>query len=696
MSQNKRYIPLNAGESAVLPDANTLLPRDEVYEPLAQMIIDAVKKADAAKGRSLNELREHNAISINGARGTGKTAVLVNLKSYLKDQDVLKDVHILDPVDPTLLENGESLFLHIIVAAVLHDKEVKEAQRKEPSKARSLNQTLENLAQSLESVETQQDRHGMDKVRAMYNNKQLADCVQDFFREVLGLLEKKLLILPIDDVDTSLDRAFENLEIVRRYLATPHVLPIVCGDRELYNDVTWRDFHGRLTKDSSYRRQEAYERSVELAAEYQRKILPFPRRLNMPEVRSYWQQSNIYLHDSSQQAEKSEVMPLRNFIAWLEIFLAGPVNGLEGSHLSLPIPSIRALTQLVRHCSNLIPQLPPSIRFAKNELVVRKNWQMPMSPQDAMPLPNRNTMVQRLADYFFYEPKAGAVYLLLLAKQHWKMVTVSESSNQRGSIFDTPLFQPLTQSWRDFERFEKTDDLSAWAISLAKRLPEEWLTGIKLQKTMLPYPVAEVGVNTRKGWDYAKEIQKITIDELNDDKKNKSIFLIDLLAQHNFYTNAKQTMLLNIGRVFELLIASIVGPLSVEDIHAIIGRAPFFSAAALAPTKTILMESKASAGEDNSAGADSVESHDSSELIRTLCEEINVWRRDHGVEQIELSPWLTYKVFNKVYSQLASGNKFPSSINDITWALNMAAYAFYATWFAFGSLKRVSCLACLM
>ncbi len=87
MSQNKRYIPLNAGESAILPDANTLLPREEVYEPLAKMIIEAVKKAEAAKGRSLNELREHNAISIDGARGTGKTAVLVNLKSYLKDQD---------------------------------------------------------------------------------------------------------------------------------------------------------------------------------------------------------------------------------------------------------------------------------------------------------------------------------------------------------------------------------------------------------------------------------------------------------------------------------------------------------------------------------------------------------------------------------------------------------------------------------
>ena len=684
MSQNKRYIPLNAGESAVLPDANTLLPSDEVYEPLAQMIIEAVNKADAAKGQSLNELREHNAITIDGARGTGKTAVLVNLKSYLKDRDVLKDVHILDPVDPTLLENSESLFLHIIVAAVLHDKDVKEQQRNNPDKVRSLNQTLEKLAQSLESVETQQERQGMDKVRAMYSNKQLADCVQDFFREVLCLLEKKLMILAIDDVDTSLNRAFENLEIVRRYLATPHVLPIVCGDRELYNDVTWRDFHGRLTKDSSYRRKDAYEKAVELAAEYQRKILPFPRRLTMPPVSKYWQQSNIYLRDGHQ----AEVMPLRNFIAWLEIFLAGPVNGLEGSQLSLPIPSIRALIQLVRQCSDLIPQLPASIHSAKNELDVRKNWQRQNPPQDDLASSNRNILVQRLADYFCYEPKGGIVYLLLLAKQQWKRVKPSESSKQRCSIFDTPLFQPLTHTATNFELFDKTDNLSAWAISLAKSLPEEWLAGIKSQKTMLPYPLAEIGINSSKKWDYAKEIQQTAIANLDDEKKSKSIFLIDLLAQHNFYTNAKQTMLLNIGRIFELVIASVIGPLSEEAIYAILSRAPFFSTAALAPTKAIILDAKASAGEDNSAEADFVEGHDSTVLIRKLSEEINEWRQTQGVEQIELSPWLVYKVFNKVYSQLANGNKFPNFITNIHWALDMAAYAFYSTWFAFGSFEK--------
>lgn len=697
MSQNKRYIPLNAGESAVLPDANTLLPREDVYEPLARMISEAVKKAEAAKGQSLNQLREHNAISIDGARGTGKTAVLVNLKSYLNQEQhksILSKVHILDPVDPTLLENGESLFLHIIVAAVLHDQEVKEAQRKEPNKARSLNQTLEKLTQSLESVETQQDRHGMDKVRAMYSNKQLADCVQDFFREVLGLLGKQLLILPIDDVDTSLNHAFENLEIVRRYLATPHVLPIVCGDRSLYDEVTWRDFHGRLTKDSSYRREEAYERAVDLAAEYQRKILPFPRRLTMPEVSSYWQWGAAGEDSADTRVtlgNASDAMPLANFISWLDIFLAGPVNGSEGSRPALPIPSMRALSQLIRHCHDLISELPAEIRAAKDELDVRRSWQMPPMPLDATAKNKRNEFAQKLVDYFCFEPKAGAAYLVLLAKLHWQDWTGAQSSARCGSFLDTPLFQPLNHAAANFELFDKADDLSAWPTLLDKRLPEEWLAGIKTQKTILPYPVAEVGVNSSKGWDYVKEIQKLEIDDLDGDKKSKACFLIALLAQHNFYTKAKQTMLLNIGRVFEFLIASIVGPLSIEDIHAIMGRAPFFSTAALAPTKTITFnekDNKSTSGAEEGSEEPQSEGHDINLIVEKLHKDIERWRQDCHVDQIELSPWLVYKVFNKVYSQVASDEYVPNGMKDIRTALNMVAHIFYANWFAFGSFEK--------
>lgn len=721
----------------MLHDANTLLPREEIYEQLAVLIRQARNRAIEAKDKSLNELRAHNAISIDGARGTGKTAVLVNLKRYLEleHNDLLSDIHIMEPIDPTLLEDGESLFLHIIVAAVLHDDGIKQAQCNKPEQSRALNRALDKLAHTLEAVDTQKEHSGMDKVRAMYGNKHLADSVQDFFREAVHLLGKKLLVLPIDDVDTSLNRAFENLEIIRRYMTTPYVLPIVSGDRALYHEVTWRDFHGRLIKDSDYLAESAYERSLELAEEYQRKILPFPRRLTMPAVSSYWQQTDIYL-----RSEKfGDIMPLRNFIAWLEIFISGPVNGQEDSRIILPIPSIRSLTQLIGHCSSFIALLPDAIRTAKNELEVRRVWQMPTVPleviaafqdkhkelsekskreyTDAYKLftekmkelspvdysfdkvenDNKNNITKndlavKMADYFRFESKAGAVYLVLIAKQYWQNWTNTDSLVRQGSIFDTPLFQPLTHNTANLAFFDKTSDLSAWASALEERLPEEWLIGLKSHQTILPYPVAEVGINAATAWDYQGMIERIV---LNDEGKKKATFLINLLVQYNFYTNAKQTMLLNIGRIFELIISSIAGPISREDLQTILSRAPFFSTRALAPTKTLLIdylktENRSTTGVQNITGeAETVaEPSDEFDPIVVLQNDIDNWRKEHNLEQVELSPWLVYKVFNKVYSQLASNEKIPSGMKNVGIAMNMVAHTFYATWSAFGSFEK--------
>lgn len=460
---NTIYIPLDSGESAVLKDPDTLLPR-KIYEQLAQFIEKAVKDVDEVpkNSESFNETRSHKAISIDGERGTGKTSVLVNLRDYLESnhKEFAGDIHILDPIDPTLLEDGESLFLHIIVAAVLQDKEIKEAQSKELDKSRLFIQKLENLANGLESVDLQHSQRGMDKIRSLYGSKHLANCVEAFFISALELIGKKLLILPIDDVDTSLNRAFENLEILRRYLTSPYVLPIVSGDRHLYDEVCWRDFHGRLNKDSSYERKKSYDIAKELATEYQRKILPLPRRLNMPAVSDYWQQ------DGMDVTLDKDGIPLRNFMAWLKIFITGPVNGLEGSDLPLPIPSIRALTQFINHCGDLIIELPPELKSMDTPLTVRRWWQMPDVPRpvlEAFALKHRELSkeakreyadaykvfnekylawsyqhssvgmknnengklvddmcwINKLLSYFQFEPKAGAVYLTLKAQLNW-------------------------------------------------------------------------------------------------------------------------------------------------------------------------------------------------------------------------------------------------------------------------------------
>ncbi|GAP75182.1 hypothetical protein W04_1702 [Pseudoalteromonas sp. SW0106-04] len=719
------YIPLDQSESAELNEPNTILPKF-IYEDLVTLISEAVKAIGNTDQNKLE--RSHKAISIDGERGSGKTSILVNLKSYIRNTDnkLLTDIHILDPIDPTLLEDGESLFLHVIVAAILHDDEIKKAQASNVQDARSFSHTLEKLANALESVDAQKDLYGMDKIRSLYGNKHLVNCVTEFFKSTLVLLGKKLLVLPIDDVDTSLNLAFENLEIIRRYLVAPCVLPIVSGDRKLYDEVCWRDFHGRLTKDSSYQRLQAFNIAQDLANEYQRKILPLPRRLSMPSVESYWNDPEIKLGSNNS-------MPLRNLIAWLEIFISGPVNGLENSKLPLPIPSVRALTQFIGHCGSLIENLPREIREAKEPLEVQRLWQIPSVPTEAIESFRNEyqrihyktdrdyksaynafneslegtadpdtvkseavstelirSWVDSLSTYFQHEPRAGAINLTLQAKQYW--LRRRQSPLHQTSLFATPLFQPLSHS-KQFKLSELDNDLTEWKTHLEGRLPASWIDEISNQKTVLPYPVAEIGVNSALKWDYWKVIKS---SDATEDQKNKAIFFISALCHRNYYTKNKRSMMLNIGRIFEVVIASLVSEPESYHFDSIRQRAPFYSTGDVAPTKTLNIKDERKRNffftEDSSNEAVNglpSEVHEQIDFCwQILLAEIIEWRKDYEVDKLNISPWLVYKVFNKVFSQVANDDYYSNGMTNINNALDIAGRAFFGTWSAFGSFEK--------
>jgi hypothetical protein len=730
------YIPLDSIESAELTDTNAILPK-ATYEDLVKLIKEAVEHLPKEQ-QKLSESRSHKAISIDGERGTGKTSVLVNLKNFIKqtNEALLNDIHILDPIDPTLLEDGESLFLHVIVAAVLHDETIKQAQARNVEYSRYFSQCLEKLANALESVDIQQEQRGMDKIRSLYGNKHLANCVAEFFLSTLKLIGKKLIVLPIDDIDTSLNLAFENLEIIRRYLVSPYVLPIVSGDRRLYDEVCWRDFHGRLTKDSSYKKNEAYNIAQELANEYQRKILPLPRRLSMPTVNTYWDENaNVYLG-------KIDGMQLNNFVAWLEIFIAGPVNGLENSKLPLPIPSIRALTQFISHCGELIGKLPPPIKQAENSLAVQRLWQMPNIPLSAIDAfykkyreisalkqrdyepayqtykdevqktdnPNLGAVgkmspemisdwVDSLMTYFQHEPKAGALNLTLQAKQHW--LSWSVNNDRQNSIFSTPLFQPLIHSLQ-FKFYDKQSDLSDWKTHLEGKLPPGWLAELNGQKTLLPYPVPEIGVNSALSWEYWQNVNDHkAITETNEaneaiskELKSKAIFLLSTLTHRNYYTSNKRSMMLNIGRIFEVIIASLVYKPESDHLDSIRQRAPFYSTSDVAPTKTLKFDEESTKSKSREKSFEEAPDmpieifNDITTSWQKLCEDIIRWREDYKVDQLNISPWLVYKVFNKVFSQIANNEYHANGMKEIDIALNIAGKVFYATWSAFGSFEK--------
>jgi len=721
------YIPLNQSESAEQIKSETILPK-AIYETLVKLIVEAKDTAQAIDNNKNNLERSHKAISIDGERGSGKTSILVNLKSYIEStkQELLSDIHILEPIDPTLLEDGESLFLHVIVAAILHDEDIKRAQACQLNESRSFSHALEKLASALESVDDQKDLRGMDKIRSLYGNKHLVNCVTDFFKSTLKLLNKKLLVLPIDDVDTSLNLAFENLEIIRRYLVAPCVLPIVSGDRKLYDEVCWRDFHGRLIKDSNYLDSQAYDIAQDLANEYQRKILPLPRRLSMPSVDNYWTKSNIKLGNE-------HGMSLKSFISWLEIFLAGPVNGLENSELSLPIPSVRALTQFIAHCGSLISKLPEEIKAAEESITVQRLWQMPCVTKSAIEafhneyqkiyqrssrdyksaykvfdekikenngldknlsgegaLDLTSDWVDRLINYFQHEPSACSINLTLQAKRHW--LNNSDVISSNTSLFSTPLFQPLYHS-NQFKLSELHYDLAEWKSHLEGRLPINWLDEIKNQKTALPYPLPEVGINSALHWHYWSLINDN--NGANEEQKNKAIFFISALCHRNYYTNSKRSMMLNIGRIFEIIITSLVGGIESSSFDHIRQRAPFYSASYIAPTKTLELKEENKvlfSVEDSSKETVSDIPTEVNKQIdlswEQLQEEVIKWREEYGIDKLNISPWLVYKVFNKVFSQVATNEHHSNGMQNIDSALDIAGRVFYGTWSAFGSFEK--------
>jgi hypothetical protein len=712
------FFPIRQADRASQAQAGSLLARS-VFRALRRLIHDRLD--DAKESLSSDAVHRHAAILVDGKRGTGKSSVLTNLSTYLASADasLLKRVHVLKPIDPTLLEDSDNLFLNIVAAAILADKDVKSAMAHDSEARTLLYKRLQHLGHALENVQTQRDKKGLDKIRAFIGNQELIEEVHQFFKAVLSLLKKDLLVLPIDDVDTSLHRAFENLEVVRRYLTSPLVLPVISGDSGLYQDVTWRDFHGRLLEDSKSQRLDAFQRAQELATEYHRKVLPLQYRLNMPTMQEYFGREKIVLGD---RADGKLTFP--HFHAWLEALLNDRTNGFENSYLPVPIRTIRAFAQLVYRLRDSIPALEQAVSIGNlNKEMLRHYLVMPDLPPQAIQTfkntyqsteataEDKTRRTSRDAAYsefarsyvtddrqpvyqspmagipvdewiavlrqqFAYDAEAGAAYLVLTAYEDWRGLK-GTSGDKWNSVFDTPLFQPQSQT-QDLPEFRAVHELSDWHNRLeANKLSEKWL-GRLPDRTILPYPVPEIGKPIS-----AAVMKAYVAENISPTQR----LLPELLLHRNFYQSNKTSVLLSVGRIFEIVITSLVRDMTTADMRSILNRAPFYSFGAMAQTKTV----ETYASDDDELSDESTAPIELEAELSQFAETINAWRKDVKLQDRRLSPWLVYNVMNKFFNQAWLFNhpkkSFPPAdvSQHIAW---VGRKAFNSIWAAFGSFEK--------
>lgn len=270
--------------------------KDEIIERIETVKANSNKESD----NIINTPITYNSILISGSRGAGKTSFLFSLRNNLKENT---DIEILDFLDPTLIEEKAHIFFTIISLI----KSKVEEKFNETSNdndfliysKKSWYENLNKLAKGLPLIDGACSKtpdfwddatHILNKALDDVNSSfELRKNFEVFLKLSLEILNKKIFLLFIDDVDTKFDKSWSLLETIRKYLATKYIITILTGDFDLFSmsirKHQWENFGKDFIENETRNNNEKFEffksKITDIEAQYIEKILPVQHRYSL-------------------------------------------------------------------------------------------------------------------------------------------------------------------------------------------------------------------------------------------------------------------------------------------------------------------------------------------------------------------------------------------------------------------------------
>ena len=221
------------------------------YRTLAERITEIssqIKKIHEQEiSREIHLCRKHQSIFINGRRGVGKTYFIVNLENGLTlvgRNNLLEEIKILAPIDISVFEE-EGRILPAIIAHIIDETKGDSTDRD----YHAIDSEIERLAISLDTESSDQGKYGIDTIMANIRRNRLEQNFHSFVREIYQICNNKIILLPIDDVDTSPRMAYTLAQLLRRYISSPYIVPIVSGDMESFGHA----IHATIAQSEQYK-----------------------------------------------------------------------------------------------------------------------------------------------------------------------------------------------------------------------------------------------------------------------------------------------------------------------------------------------------------------------------------------------------------------------------------------------------------
>lgn len=279
----------------------------------AQLIIkehyDLINKAeDEKKKRKEDDCiymdHQYRTIAILGDRGSGKTSFLITLLEKCKR--TFQEMEVLQIIDPTLAEYKKPMILCII--SMINQLVQRKLKKNECSPGGNAFSDRVQWTKVLKRVSL--GTPAVDEIGEKYYNNTLwqdeeyvlhtglsrvneANKFEENLRimigEALRILEKKAFIISFDDIDMDINKGWNVLECLRRFLSDIHIISIVSGNFKLYEMLVKKNLCEHLSIKND--REKAIMEN-ELGGQYMLKLLPPANRINLQSLRNLIQQGN--------------------------------------------------------------------------------------------------------------------------------------------------------------------------------------------------------------------------------------------------------------------------------------------------------------------------------------------------------------------------------------------------------------------
>jgi hypothetical protein len=303
---------------------------------------------------------------IDGTRGAGKTTFLKSLtKELTTNNDKLA---LLIEVDPTQVETGEHIFLSVLYALQhLIDKQNKCRQFSiDEDKYEGWRKQLKKLAGGLQLLDEKNNPlQGIDEeaflnwgLERAQSGMELAVTFKKLIEDSCALLNKKALIISIDDADTNFSKGKQVLEMIRRYLDSPYLVVLITGDLQLYSHLVRDHYYESMGKTiyerDKHRSDEQIRLIDHLEDQYLKKLFPLHQRAHLTPLWDLMKNPNCeYNVQYTAGASDPLTKPLDKIIDQLlkeGLYIKGERDLSLYREFLLKQP-LRSVTQLLKFCT---------------------------------------------------------------------------------------------------------------------------------------------------------------------------------------------------------------------------------------------------------------------------------------------------------------------------------------------------------